>query len=73
MLVKITMIKQKEFKQENIIESMATRYLLWELNINKRFARKQKVSWTEVKNYVFNILQQVSEKNLFSSSDRTRL
>lgn len=43
------MIKQNEFKWENLEESMVSKYLLYELNINKKFARKQEISWEEIK------------------------
>ena len=66
------MDKATIFKWEMPYEQMATKYLLWELNINKKFAREQKVSWEEIKKYIFDIFKQASEKNLFSSSDKTK-
>lgn len=51
---------------------MATRYLLYELNINKPYARKQEISWTDIKKHIFAIIKQISEKNLFKYGDRDK-
>jgi len=53
------------FKQMMIYKNMAAKYLLYELNINKKFARKQEVSWEDTKKHIFSIVKEISDKKLF--------
>lgn len=66
------MIKQNEFKWENLVNDMVSKYLLYELNINKKFARKQEISWEEIKKHIFEIIKEISAKKLFKKEDKDK-
>lgn len=66
------MDNQNEFKPKYPIKEMAVRYLLSELNINKKFARKQQVSWADLKKHIFEIIKEISKKSLFKYEDRAK-
>ncbi len=59
------------FKGESINEEMSERYLLYELRITKKFKKIGKeISWADTKKYVFEIIKEISEKNLFKNEAR---
>ena len=60
------------FKWEGFDKDMATRYLLYELSINKPYARKQEISWADIKNHIFKIIKEISEKTLFKYEDKDK-
>ncbi len=66
------MIKQNEFKWEYLVNDMVSKYLLYELNINKKFARKQEISWEEIKKHIFEIIKEISTKKLFKKEDKDK-
>ncbi|HIH20918.1 TPA: hypothetical protein HA244_06660 [Candidatus Micrarchaeota archaeon] len=52
-----------------LLKFMPIKYLIREVEINEKFARKEKINWVAKKRLVFDIIDELKQKNLFKKVD----
>src|SRR3989344_9221941 len=58
-------------KTDSYLGNMPNKYYAFYLKFNEKFARTQRVTWTQQKKAIFDIMSEVGENTLFADSQKS--